>query len=291
MKNFFKYLTSSESDKQWGLYLTVSGRYHSPPGAEYPARAHPAGYYFNGESGRTLDEYQLNYITEGTGLLETSRGGFKIRPGMVMIIRPGVKHWYRPDKDTGWTENYIGFKGDLASHFLDVAFQDPHNPVLTCGSRVEIIDVYQKIFDLVQTQKPAYQQVASGMILKLIGLLLSLQKQSRMEEKGKEIEDLITSARAYLWENVDKTPNLEEFARSKNFSYSTFRKLFKQYTEISPYHYYLDLKIMRAKELIVSTDKSVKEMAYELGFDSVHYFSRLFKKKTGFSPREFRRRS
>nr|WKN34836.1 AraC family transcriptional regulator [Tunicatimonas sp. TK19036] len=288
MKNFFKYLTSSESDKQWGLYLTVSGRYHSLPGAEYPSKAHPTGYYFDWNNGRALDEYQLNYITEGFGYLETSQGLFKIKPGMVMIIHPGVKHRYRPDKKTGWVENYIGFKGNLAPHFLNLAFRDIPSPVLSCGNRVEIIDVYQKIFDLTQIQKPAYQQVASGMILKLVGLLLSIQKQSGIE--GKDIEDLITTARAYMWENVDKTADLQAFAKSKNFSYSSFRKLFKQYTGIAPYQYFLDLKIVRAKELIASTDKSVKEMAYELGFDSIHYFSRLFKKKTGVSPSEFRRR-
>jgi transcriptional regulator GlxA family with amidase domain len=64
--------------------------------------------------------------------------------------------------------------------------------------------------------------------------------------------------------------------------------MFKEYTGISPHQYHLDLKIMRAKELILTTDKNIKEISYELGFQSIHYFSRLFKKKAGQNPSELR---
>lgn len=287
LKDFSRYLTSSEVDKQWGLYLTVTGRYQALPGSKYPSKEHPTGYYFDWETGRTLDEYQLNYITEGNGTIETAEGEFQIQPGTMMIISPGLKHRYRPDPATGWIENYIGFKGEMASHFLKQALTDFSNPVIWHGGQVEIFDTYQKIFDQVQAQKPAYQQIASGLILKLLGFLVSFEKQNKLE--GKHIEGLVTSARTYMWEHVDKTADFHLFAKKKTVSYSYFRKMFKLYTGIAPHQYYLDLKIMRAKELINSTDKSVKEISYELGFDSIHYFSRLFKKKTGVSPSDFRK--
>lgn len=64
--------------------------------------------------------------------------------------------------------------------------------------------------------------------------------------------------------------------------------MFKKYTGIAPHQYHIDLKIMRAKELILTTDKSLKEISYELKFQSIHYFSRLFKKKLGIPPSELR---
>ena len=48
--------------------------------------------------------------------------------------------------------------------------------------------------------------------------------------------------------------------------------------------------ITRAKELLISTDKSIKEISLELGFQTIHYFSLLFKKKVGMTPTEFRKR-
>jgi transcriptional regulator GlxA family with amidase domain len=65
--------------------------------------------------------------------------------------------------------------------------------------------------------------------------------------------------------------------------------MFKQYTGIAPVQYQLDLKIRRAREMLVSTDLSIKEISYELGFQSIHYFSRIFKNKTGMAPSEIRK--
>ena len=67
--------------------------------------------------------------------------------------------------------------------------------------------------------------------------------------------------------------------------------MFKQYTGISPHQYHLELKIMRAKELILTTDKNIKEICFELGFQSPHYFSRFFKQKVGVNPGELKKQN
>jgi len=66
--------------------------------------------------------------------------------------------------------------------------------------------------------------------------------------------------------------------------------MFKKYTGVSPAQYHLQLRIIRAKELLVSTDKNISEIGIQLGFQNVYHFSMLFKKKTGMSPSEFRKR-
>ncbi len=289
MQDFFKYLTSSPEDKEWGLFLTATGKYTAPPNAQYPKQSHPSGYYFDWESGRVLDEYQINYITEGSGVLQTNHGEFEVKPGSVMIILPGVMHRYRPDIKTGWTENYIGFKGKLAGHFMNHAFEDLLNePVIHCGSQLEFLDSYYKISELVIEQKPAYQKVSSGLILKLLGYISSYLRTQQFE--GKEVDELVNEAKTYMWEHVNKEADFHAFSRRHHVSYSYFRKVFKLYTGIAPHQFFLDLKMMRAKELIVATDIPIKEITYKLGFDSIHYFSRLFKQKTGQSPTDLRKR-
>jgi AraC-like DNA-binding protein len=71
-------------------------------------------------------------------------------------------------------------------------------------------------------------------------------------------------------------------------SYSNFRKLFKEYTGLSPATYQQDLRLQRAKELLSTTDLSIKEIAYKLNFESPDYFSAKFKAKTGRRPSELR---
>lgn len=287
MKDFFKYLTSGAGDKQWGIFLTVVGKYTSPPYAMYPSKDHPSGYYFDWESGRVLDEFQLNYITEGHGILQTNESEYRITPGSLILIKPGTKHRYRPDITSGWTEYFMGFNGKIAEHFIQQTFEDPGGPVISCGYQVEIVDSYQKIFDLARSQKPAYHQIASGMILKTLGYVSAYMKTQHLTEPNVDL--LVNEAKNYLWETVDTVADLQAFCKKNHISYSYFRKIFKLYTGIAPHQFYLDLKIMRSKEMIVSTDKTIKEITYELGFESIHYFSRLFKKKTGLSPSELRK--
>lgn len=287
MTDFLKYLTPGERDKEWGIYLNVAGSSLVAPNSVYPSPLHPTGYHFSWDQGRYLNEYQLNYITEGKGVLENENGRFQIKPGSILVTSPNVWHRYKPLLKTGWKEQYIGFNGQIASQFLAHPLFSPQQPVINIGIREEILDTYLKIFDLVKEEKPGFQQIAAGMVIKLLGYLLSFEMQK--EFTGKRIATIIEEARFKMRGEVDKAIDLEEIAREHHIGYSYFRKMFKSYTGVAPHQYHLELKIMRAKELLLSTDKSIKEISFELGFQSIHYFSRIFKNKTGISPGEFRK--
>ena len=73
-------------------------------------------------------------------------------------------------------------------------------------------------------------------------------------------------------------------------SYSWFRKLFKEYTGLSPAHYIQELKIQQAKDLLATTQRSTKEIAYYLTFDDIPYFTKVFKKYTGYTPQSYRKK-
>ncbi len=287
MKDFFKYITASDEDKDWGLYLNAAGKSAVPSGIVYPSDEHPSGYFFTWANGRTLNEYQFNYITEGSGVLENERGKFPVKPGTLMIIRKGEWHRYRPVKSQGWIEHYIGFDGIFANHFLNENQVLQGQSVIHCGVGEDFIDTYYKIFELVKMEDPGNQQIAAGLIIKLLGYVVAWHKQRNFS--GTPIEKLIQKARFHMRENIESDVNLKQLATESNIAYSYFRKMFKKYTGISPHQYHLDLKTNRAKELILSSDKSIKEISYELGFESIHYFSRLFKKKIGQNPSELRK--
>ncbi|WP_319501695.1 AraC family transcriptional regulator [uncultured Draconibacterium sp.] len=288
MNEYFKYLTTSEEDIDWGLYLKVAGYARIKADTQYPTKDHPSEYYFEWKNGRILHEFQLNYITEGTGIFENSTGKFQVKPGSLILIFPNEWHRYRPIKKTGWVENYVGFNGHIANQLLNHPMFSSQQPVIQCGIREEIIDSYLKIFDLVEKEQPGYQQIASGMVVKLLGYIISFEKRKGFS--GKQISKVIEEVRFLMRQNAAQEFDLEELARQHNVGYSYFRKMFKKYTGVSPGQYHLQLRIIRAKELLISTDKSIKEISLELGFQTIHYFSLIFKKKVGMNPSEFRKR-
>lgn len=284
--NIFKYLTVGGEDYKWGLYLNVAGSSSIAPGSQYPSTKHPTGYHFSWQDGRILNEFQINYITEGSGNYENEYGSFSVRKGSILITFPGVWHRYRPNNKTGWKEYYIGFKGSFTKQIFMHPRFTPKQPVIQVGIKEELIDTYLKVFDLVEKEQPGYQQIASGMVIKLLGYIISFDKQKGFS--GKKIANVIDDARFLLRQNVDQEINLEKIAEQHHVGYSYFRQMFKKYTGVSPGQYHLQLRLMRAKELLAASDKSIKEISYELGFKSIYYFSNIFKKKEGMNPSTFR---
>jgi AraC-like DNA-binding protein len=99
---------------------------------------------------------------------------------------------------------------------------------------------------------------------------------------------MINRARLRIRESLELPLTIQQVAEDMGVSYSNFRKLFKEHTGISPAVYQQDLRLQRAKELLSTTNMSIKEIAYRLNFESPDYFSAKFKAKTGRRPSELR---
>lgn len=283
----FQYVTPNVEEKKWGMYLTGAGKALIPPQSEYPSSDHPSEYYFTWEEGRTIKEYQINYITEGNGVIETKYGKFKIKPGSIILIYPGEWHRYKPSSNTGWSEYYIGFSGIYARYlFQNSEILSNHPSVLNIGFHEDLLNLFSQIIDLVQDAKPGFQYICSGLLIQLLGNILFVLKNQGYD--GKEVEHNIRHAQLRLQEQYSDPIDMEQLANQCNMGYSHFRKMFKKYTGLSPLQYHNMFRLQKAKDLLVDSDKSIKKIAMEVGFQSEHYFTRLFKKKIGITPSELR---
>ena len=106
------------------------------------------------------------------------------------------------------------------------------------------------------------------------------------KDRGKV--DIINKAKMIIRDEVESRITIQEIAEQMGMGYSNFRKLFKEFTGVSPALYQQELKLQKAKELLSTTGISIKEIAYQLNFDSPDYFSSKFKNKVGCKPREYR---
>lgn len=277
----------SKDDVNWGLHINVVGFAHIAPNEAYPPSGHPVGYSFNWENGRILYEYQIIYITDGSGILETREAKHLIHPGSILFIFPGMWHRYKPNKRTGWKEHFIGFNGEFTRTIFHEKFISVQKPILYIGFQDMIIKQFYDIIEQVKEEKPGYQQVCSGIILHLIGNILSINKNR--EFSGREIEKKIRQTCIKFRENLHNEVNVEVLAGEVNLGYSHFRRVFKKYTGLSPAQYHLNLRLQKAREMLLTTNLSVKQVAFEMGFQSNYYFTRIFTKKMGVTPTGIRK--
>jgi len=95
---------------------------------------------------------------------------------------------------------------------------------------------------------------------------------------------------AHIRANLDKKITLTELAELSGWNVYHFARTFKKYMGVSPYQYSLQARMERGRELLSSTENSIRGIAGVLGFDSHSHFSRTFRKQVGVSPEEYRQK-
>ncbi len=286
-RNFSTYLTWSAEDERWQLVCVDVGAAEVPPRSPYPASSlsHPAGHR-TVATGRTVHEYQLVYVTRGRGELRVDglAEALPIREGSVLLVLPGVRHAYRPDPETGWNERWVGFKGPWADALRAEGLLSAAEPLFQPGLDERLLGLFEDLFAVVTAQEPFYQVRAGSLVMRLIAEILARSRGAAQEDDSGR---LVERAKFLLAEKVYGSVSVDGVAEALGLSQARFSETFKAYTSLTPYQYFIQLKVNRAKELLALGECSVKEAAFRLGFDDPYYFSRLFKKKTGTSPSEW----
>ncbi|MDR2630868.1 MAG: AraC family transcriptional regulator [Spirochaetaceae bacterium] len=281
------YLPFSEEDEKLGMVCTTVGNVEVPPGVEYPPHKneHPA-IFRNVSEGRTLPNFHIIYITNGKGIFETEGKSYTVSPGSVFFLLPGIKHRYKPVLEIGWHEYWVGFQGKNFSKLLEEGLLSREHVFSEPGLHDSIIAIFNMIIDEVNLQAPLFQLKVCAGILSLIAEILT---RSRRKDQINNYQMIVEKAKSLMEENVSKAINLPDISEQIGLSTSRFNEIFKTYTSMTPYQYYMQLKIKKAADLLEQKNTSIKEVAYRLGFEDQYYFSRFFKKKTGATPSAWRK--
>lgn len=122
-----------------------------------------------------------------------------------------------------------------------------------------------------------------GIFLLIISRLLELQQLKRTNP-------YISQIKAYLHHHYQEPIMVQVVAEIVNLNPVYCGSLFSKETGNTILHYVNELRITKAKELLQCTNATITEIAAEVGFDDLYYFSRIFKKLVGISPKEYRKR-
>jgi len=285
MNAHFRYYPVTPAQKQWGLYVTCVGHHTTPPGAVFPSPDHPDEYYFTWKAGRILHEWQIILIDRGEGDLEFRNERLRVGVGSLIILPPGSWHRYRPDPRTGWTTRWIGFGGDLADRLIGAGGLSKGGSVKSLDRNGAEAQLFVKtVSDLLAAAIRTPFSAAARIPL----LAASVLESSNVKPDSEPLQSPILTAQMYITDHQSETIDFEKLARTTGLSYRSFRYLFARETGTSPLRYQLERRLIRAKNLLASSDMPVKDIAETLGFSSTWYFSHFFKKRIHQSPAAYR---
>jgi AraC-like DNA-binding protein/mannose-6-phosphate isomerase-like protein (cupin superfamily) len=228
----------------------------------------------------------LFLCTDGKGWIECAGGKFELRKNQYYILPKNRPHTYYADHQDPWTIFWIHFNGHQDHHFIQEGRLPQAIPEADNARFEDRLVLFREIMILLDDFAVNNLVYSSILLQHLLGSLRYLDQFRKSKEK--QNNDNISRAKTYMKDHLHKKLSLEEIARHTGLSLSHFCLLFKQQTTYTPVEYLTMLRIQKACKLLSLSRQKINEIAGEVGYEDAYYFSRVFKKMMGQSPREYR---
>ncbi len=285
---YSNYFASNRSDEEkWGATGVGIGHAFIEPGAVYPPARHPVDHMFSWSQGRVLQNFQILYVSSGAGEFESvAVGSRQVVAGTMMILFPGVWHRYRPEPETGWTEDWLELRGPAVDRLQLVEEISPDSPLHEIGHHSRILEIYEQGHLLAQTAPSEFTPLLGMLGMQLLAQLAMIKALPKRENE--DVDSSIQLAKELIAMRINQPLVVEKISEEVGIPYSLFRRTFRQRTGLTPKQYHLEIRLRKAQDLLANTNISIKEVGEALGYHTAFHLSADFKSRTGLSPSEWR---
>jgi AraC-like DNA-binding protein len=242
-------------------------------------------------------EYELTLILEGSGERMVGDSHEYFFPGDLVLLGPGLPHTWVSEMSSAAV--VIQFSESCIAPILQFPECDRIRKLLARTSQGLAFPVTGLgKGDLMASIMRLPTSKAAGRITGLVDVLQALAgprvgaralaSPYFQPAAGKKAEGRIGKVFQFIHQHSGETVSLGEMAALINLSESAFCKFFKRTTGKTFSDYLADIRIGHACHLLSESDETIAEIAYRSGFESLTYFNRVFLRKKGMRPREFR---
>lgn len=244
-------------------------------------------------------EYELVYVEAATGIRHVGQHISSYMGSDLVLIGPNIPHL---NFDYGLKTEYKQVVVQLKEHFLGDAFQQTpeFDAINQLFARAYLGLSFSGDTKMQVAEKLKFMR-SIGHFEQLLCLLEVFQMLARSEEVT-ELNDQDTSIKLFLNDKIrmgtiykyiharyNETPDVNEVAANVHLSTAAFCRYFKKQTRMTFTDFVNQYRITQSKTLLLQ-DKSISEACYEVGFESLSYFNKLFKKIEGENPSAFKKR-
>ena len=252
--------------------------------------------YHNMRQAHFHEMHEIYYLISGERNFTINDQVFRIGKGDLVIIPAGELH----------RTTYFGNNTHerVAIMFSDSVIED----VYECFGREYVTEVMNNFFIHIPDGRRAYvEDLMNRMLyeaeeidelsdymknLYFHELIVFVIRCYKNKSQGTELDvanDIIQNAAKYIYENSDKNIGLNDVAKKFGMSSSYFSKKFKAITGFGFKEYLIGVRIKEASNMLLTTDKSITEIAISCGFNDSNYFGDAFRRIKGVSPHKYRK--
>ncbi len=238
---------------------------------------------------------EIGYICEGEGQYCLGEKQYDAKSGDMFVVRMNEQHCV----PTILSERLISFNLYISSYFIwnmcaefisikKLQLLIVNADIKQCFSdKGDIIKEIRQLMEKPEENRFLIKRKVTELLIKITD---ELEVNESREEYSLINVDAVLNTVAFINDNIKNPITLNDIIRQSGSCCSSFTKHFKCITGVTPYEYLLLQRIENASRLLLDTELSVLEIAYECGFNSHSNFNKIFKRITGLSPKEFRNR-
>lgn len=233
------------------------------------------------------EHYVLHFIREGRGFLHMGGVDFPVQKDQAFITPPQELIYYEADSENPWDYIWIILNGKKAMDLFYEMGYSRKNPIYIPAYPCP--EISQCMHFLLQNFHKEYQCI--GTLYQLFHYLIA-SSSSRQEPVTSEdrILPYIRKIVNFISEKYAEPIKISDIANYCGLNRSYLTRIFKYATNDTPQEYLIHYRINKARELLTTTDLPIQHIARSVGYPDPFAFSKLFKKKTGLSPTDYRKK-
>lgn len=278
-KNAVQFIIPTESFVDYAQHPLIRRAYLTDVGF-YP---HASGHYKERPDG--TDACILLYCLDGKGYVRTDGHLYTLTASEAFCIPRGMPHCYYADEHDPWSILWVHFKGeDIVRYPIDrmkiVRLNSP-------ASDRRMQSYFEILFRVLEKNYTLGNFIYISQMLSLI--LSEIYFRERTDENTSQNRH-VTAVIRYMYAHINRGLTLDELSEQVGLSKSYLNTIFRASTGHPPLDFFLRLKMEEACKLLQMENKYIYEVAAAVGYSDPYYFSRMFRRIVGISPKEYRRR-